>query len=102
MPPATETTDHDAGPPPLYMPAAGFVVPILLDRHCWALAATWRPDSGTAARHRARGGVMQAPITSNEKPAAVLMRDGLELVFTPLNLGENSDDYFLHPHAARV
>ncbi len=33
----TETTDHDQGPPPLHMPPLGVLVPVLFDRHCWAL-----------------------------------------------------------------
>ena len=31
------TIDHDEGLPLLYMPAAGFLVPVLLDGYRWAL-----------------------------------------------------------------
>ena len=33
----TSTTDHDAGPPPLYSGSGGVLVPVLLDGHRWAL-----------------------------------------------------------------
>ncbi len=31
------TTDHDQGAPPLYTGSGGALVPVLLDRYCWAL-----------------------------------------------------------------
>ena len=37
MIPPTETTDHDAGAPPLHMPPLGVLVPVLIDGRCWAL-----------------------------------------------------------------
>ncbi len=37
MPPATETVDHDEGPPPLYCGPHGALVPVLFDGRCWAL-----------------------------------------------------------------
>lgn len=31
------TTDHDAGPPPLYSAPLGVLVPVLLDGGCWVI-----------------------------------------------------------------
>ncbi len=37
MIPATATTDHDEGLPPLCCGHLGVLVPVLLDSHAWAL-----------------------------------------------------------------
>ena len=47
----TETTDHDAGLPPLILPAIGFLVPVLLDGHRWAMV----PPGDPIAQHLVDG-----------------------------------------------
>ena len=40
----TPTTDHDAGPPPLYGTPLGVLVPVLLDGRRWVMVPPDDPD----------------------------------------------------------
>ncbi len=55
MTPAIETTDHDQGPPPLYCGSGGFLVPIMLDGHRWALLPPGDPVVAHLVNHDVEG-----------------------------------------------